>query len=420
VAASTDSAPGPLLAPGTLLGERYVIDAAISTGSMGAVHRAHHRHTGEVVAVKRLIHAAHLTRFEIEARVLVQLQHERVVSVVDHFEDPLGYFLVMSYVDGEALDKIVRARGRPGLPVDEVLGYAEQACEALDYVHRQRVVHRDVKPANLIVGERGIVLVDFGVARELGGTSEGTVAVGTPRFMAPEVFSGGAASERSDVFGLAVTLTALITGEPPSYTERSPLRARFPEVPPEVEAALAAGREYMPERRISTIEALADALGRPIRAPHGASLALSVEAPDAPRSVIEAVVRTAAGVFDAAAASVALTDVVSGELVFQAAWGAGAQEIVGVRLPRGEGIAGSVAASGEPAVVPDVREDPRFANAVAARTGYIPNTMLVVPLRRDSRPVGVLQLIDRRDGGRYEPADLSRATLFAELAIAVL
>jgi hypothetical protein len=403
-----------------LVGERYVIDAPISSGSMGAVHRAHHRHSGEVVAVKRLIDEAQLTRFEIEARVLVQLDHERVVRVVDHFQDPLGYFLVMEYVDGDALDKVVRARGLPGLPVDEVLEYAGQACEALDYVHRQRVVHRDVKPANLIVGERGVVLVDFGVARELEATSGGTIAVGTPRFMAPEVFAGGAASERSDVFSLAVTITALITGEPPSYTERSPLRARFPDVPPQVEAALAAGREYMPERRISTIAALADALGRPLREPHGASLALSMDRPDVPRSVIEAVVRTAAGVFDAAAASVALIDEVSGELVFQAAWGAGAREIVGVRLPPGEGVAGSVAVSGEPAVVPEVRDDPRFAEAVAARTGYIPNTMLVAPLLREGRSVGVLQLIDRRDGGRYEASDVSRATLFAELAITAL
>ena len=83
-------------------------------------------------------------------------------------------------------------------------------------------------------------------------------------------------------------------------------------------------------------------------------------------------------------------------------------------------MAGSVAVSGEPAVVPEVREDPRFANAVAERTGYIPNTMLVVPLRRADRTVGVLQLIDRRDGGRYEASDLSRATLFAELAITAL
>ncbi len=403
-----------------LLGGRYLVEAPISSGAMGAVHRAIDRLSGEVVAVKRLLDLTQLARFEIEARVLAQLEHDRVVRVIDHFNDPCGYFLVMEHIAGESLDELLQRRGAPGLPVEEVLDHAEQACEALEYVHRQRVVHRDVKPSNLIVGEHGVVLVDFGVARELGESPAGTVAVGTPRFMAPEVFSGGSVSERSDVFSLAVTITALITGEPPSYADRTPLRARRPDVPPEVEAALCGGREFMPERRIPTVVAFAEALGRPLGTLGGASLARSVETPDVPRSVIEAIVRTAAGVFDAAAASVALTDEATGELVFQAAWGAGAAEIVGVRLPRGVGVSGAVAVSGEPAVVPECRDDPRFAAAIAARTGYVPNTMLVVPLRRGLETVGVLQLLDRRDGGKYEAADLSRATLFAELAITAL
>ena len=284
-----DSTSRSAVGPGILLGERYVIEGAVSSGSMGAVYRGHHRHSGEVVAIKRLIDEAQLTRFEIEARVLVQLKHERVVRVVDHFKDPLGYFLVMQYVDGDALDGVVRARGVPGLPVDEVLEYATQACEALDYVHRQRVVHRDVKPANLIVGEQGVVLVDFGVARKLGATSDGTLAVGTlavgtPRFMAPEVFSGGVASERSDVFSLAVTITALITGEPPSYAERSPLRARFPEVPPEIEAALAAAASTCPNdgidgRRVGRCAGTTapDARRRLARAQHGRARCSAVD-----------------------------------------------------------------------------------------------------------------------------------------------
>ena len=91
--------------------------------------------------------------------------------------------------------------------------------------------------------------------------------------------------------------------------------------------------------------------------------------------------RTAAGMFEAAACSIALTDPKSGELVYEAAWGAGASEVVGMRLPPGVGIAGAVVASGEGVFVPECRKDPRFARQVAAGTGYVPYTMVVAPLR---------------------------------------
>jgi signal transduction protein with GAF and PtsI domain len=135
---------------------------------------------------------------------------------------------------------------------------------------------------------------------------------------------------------------------------------------------------------------------------------------------MEAVVRTAAGVFDAAAASISLVEERTGELVYRSAWGAGAHEIVGVRLAPGQGIAGSVVASSEPTFVADCRNDERFAAAVAAGTGYVPITMLVVPLQRSGQTIGALSLLDRRDGNPYGAGDVSRAVLFAELAVAAL
>ena len=111
----------------------------------------------------------------------------------------------------------------------------EQACEALDYVHRQRIVHRDIKPQNLILAERGVILVDFGVARELDWRS-GTAGVGTPGLMAPEVFAGGAVSDRSDIYSLAATAWTLLNGRPPGYTRRGSLKG----VPPWVRAGAAA------------------------------------------------------------------------------------------------------------------------------------------------------------------------------------
>ena len=408
------------LPPGSQLG-RYRIEGYLSSGAMGAVYSAHNIVTGTDVAIKRMLGTEHTARFEIEARLLSQLKHPRVVEVLDHFQDATGtYYIVMELVQGGDLGKTLEERGNPGLPVPEVIEYARQACEALQYVHEQQIVHRDVKPQNLIHGEDGIVLVDFGVATELDASDAGTVGIGTPRFMAPEVFAGGVASARSDVFSLAATVWNLITGEPPVYADDTKLAEEYPEVAIELEETLRAGLEIIPERRVASIEAFALALGAPLLERTGASLAQSLETEDVAANLIEAVVRTAAGVFEAAAASIALIDRTTQELVFQAAWGAGAKEIVGVRLPPGVGIAGAVVASQEGQAVPECRSDPRFAAQIAAGTGYVPHTMVVVPLRRAGQTIGVMSVLDRRDGGPYGPNDVSRAQLFAELAIAAL
>jgi putative methionine-R-sulfoxide reductase with GAF domain len=408
------------LTPGTQLG-RYRIEGPISSGAMGAVYRAHNIVTDGDVAIKRMLDTQHAQRFEIEARLLAQLQHPRVVAVRDHFQDSSGvYYIVMDLIRGLDLGRALEERGNPGLPVEEVLEYARQTCEALQYVHAQQIVHRDVKPQNLICGDDGIVLVDFGVATQLDATDTGTVGVGTPRFMAPEVFAGGTVSTRSDVFSLGATVWNLLAGSAPVYADDTRLAETVPGVTPELEQTLRSSLEIIPERRIASIPAFAAALGAPLSTGEGASLATSVDQADASRSLMEGVVRTAAGIFEAAAASVALVDRTSGELVFQAAWGAGAREIVGVRLPPGLGIAGAVVESGEGQAVPDCRNDQRFASQIAAGTGYVPHTMVVVPLKRGERTVGVLSVLDRRDGGSYGPSDVMRAELFAELAVTAL
>jgi signal transduction protein with GAF and PtsI domain len=191
-------------------------------------------------------------------------------------------------------------------------------------------------------------------------------------------------------------------------------------VTPELEATLRQALELQPERRLASVNAFATALGSPLRIAGGESLALSVAGPSTKRALIEAIVRTAAGVFEAAAASIALTDDVTDELVFQAAWGAGADEIVGVRLQRGTGIAGAAMQRNEGVAVPSCREDARFARMIAEGTGYVPNTMLAMPLERDASVIGVLSVLDRRDGGSYGPQDLVRARLFADLVVAAL
>ena len=136
---------------------------------------------------------------------------------------------------------------------------------------------------------------------------------------------------------------------------------------------------------------------------------------------MEAIVRTAAGMFDAAACSIALTDPKSGELVYEAAWGAGASEVVGMRLPAGVGIAGAVVASGEGVFVPECRKDPRFARQVAAGTGYVPYTMVVGaadPRRQADRRAR--RCSTAATAARTCARTSSKVALFADLAVVAL
>ncbi len=388
---------------------------------MGQVYRAIDIETDTEVALKQCTNPHHDQRFEAEARLLSSLQHPRVVRIKDHFAAPSGQYLVMDLVRGVDLGALLKQRGQPGLPVDQSIEYTRQTCEALQYVHEQQIVHRDVKPQNMILSENGIVLVDFGIARLLDEVEEqGTVGIGTPRFMAPEVFAGGNVSARTDVFSVAATLWTLLTGRPPVYADPTKLSTVNPDVTRELERTVSAGLEMIPERRVASVSAFAKALGAPLRTETGVSLAVSIDNPDASRGLMEAVVHTAAGVFGAAAASICLVDETTGEIVYQSAWGAGAREIVGVRLPPGVGIAGKVVQGGAAEAVPDCRTDPRWASRIAEGTGYVPYTMLVVPLLRASRPIGALTILDRRDGRAYRNDDLEPAALFADLAVKAL
>jgi hypothetical protein len=406
------------LEPGVLLGGVYTVVAPISRGAMGEVVRARHVETGGEVAIKRLLDLRNAARFEIEARLLSRLDHPRVVHVLGHFRDHGGHHLVMDLIRGRTLAELMAARGTPGLEAGDAVEYARQACEALAYVHAQNVIHRDIKPSNLILGEQGIVLVDFGIARPVIETDEtATVGIGTPGYMAPEILAGGAASAHSDVYSLAATLWALLAGRAPRYGVRGP---PCEGLDTQLESTLRAGLELDPQRRIPSAEAFAAALGAELSVTGGASLALTVPRPRAPGDLLEAIVRTAALVFESAAVSIAFPDPATGGLVFESAWGAGAREVVGLRLERGVGIAGAVLESGEGAAVGDVRGDPRFARAVADETGYVPHTMLVVPLRARGQTFGLLSVLDRRDGRAYGREDLVRAEAYAELAVTTL
>ena len=136
------------------LADRYIVGAPISSGAMGAVYRARDTRsavyrardtrTGVAVAIKHVNNTRHAERFDVEARLLSLLRHPRVVEVLDHFADERGQYLVMELVEGIDLHALLARDGDPGLSLDQAVEYARQSCEALEYVHEQQIVHRDV------------------------------------------------------------------------------------------------------------------------------------------------------------------------------------------------------------------------------------------------------------------------------------
>jgi putative methionine-R-sulfoxide reductase with GAF domain len=260
------------------------------------------------------------------------------------------------------------------------------------------------------------VLVDFGIAREeLDGPA--TIAVGSPGYMAPESLTGEA-TPRTDVYGLAATLWAMLHGRPPRVGEK----ARVPggTLPPEVAEALDDALDPDPGRRTASVAALLERLGRPLGGETGRPLTLAAgPAEDPALAPLAALARAAAGVLDAAAVSVATVETPDGSLVYRTAWGAGAEEVVGMRLAPGTGLAGAVVADGRGVRVPECRADARFSARSADRTGYVPHTMIVVPIVAGDRVAGVLSALDRRDGASFDADDERRAEALAELAAAL-
>jgi serine/threonine protein kinase len=242
-----------ILANGTRLHNRYLIDALVGQGGMGAVYRATDLHLGHTVAIKENLFphdpsedasegsdpssqstGSRRSQFEREAQMLARLKHSGLPKVTDHFVIPdQGQYLVMEFVEGEDLSTRLKRNGPMG--ERDALNIAGRVCDILSYLHTQKppIIHRDLKPANIrLTPEGDVVVVDFGVAKLF--TSEATVTAAravTPGFSPLEQYGGTQSTdERSDIYALGATIHQLVVGKRP------------PEAPMRVTASVAAGQ----------------------------------------------------------------------------------------------------------------------------------------------------------------------------------
>lgn len=211
------------LAPGTILAGRYELRQQLGAGGMGVVYRAWDRELNEAVAIKMLKpellgDPTLLERFKQEIRLARRISHPNVVRTHDLGEADGVYFITMEFIEGTSLDELLKRRG--SLPLDVTLTVGRQLCRALEVAHAQGVVHRDIKPQNLVVDGKGFLKVmDFGIARLVEGrqpagqglTAEGSI-IGTPEYMAPEQLMGQPVDGRCDLYAAGVVLFECATG----------------------------------------------------------------------------------------------------------------------------------------------------------------------------------------------------------------
>ena len=220
-----------MLTPDTILQSRYKIERQLGQGGMGAVYEAIDQRLDTIVALKETFFSDERLRkqFEREARLLARLHHQALPRVSDHFSEGDGQFLVMQFIPGDDLSEMMAQRRGP-FPADQVLTWADQLLDALDYLHTQepQIVHRDIKPQNLKLTTRGqIILLDFGLAKgQSGEISKVTTAASifgyTPNYAPLEQIQGLGTDSRSDLYSLAATIYHLLTGtKPPDALSRA-------------------------------------------------------------------------------------------------------------------------------------------------------------------------------------------------------
>ena len=274
-----------------VLASRYEVLSTLGEGGMGLVYRVRDRETSEILALKLLRPEIArdpdmMERFKDEIRLARRITHKNVSRIYDFNRVNDVTYITMEYVDGESLHAYLKRAGK--LSPERVIDLARQITAGLSEAHAQGVVHRDLKPENVMLARDGMVkLMDFGIARALGGNMTSTqTVIGTPGYMAPEQSQGKVVDQRTDLYALGLILYECLTGKRAfsgatpvevalkQLKERpAPLRKFIPATPPHLEAVVFRCLEIDPGRRFASAAELQRALVpssiSPQRAPRG-------------------------------------------------------------------------------------------------------------------------------------------------------
>lgn len=267
----------PQLQAGVILAKRYLIQEVVGLGGMGSVYRARDMHFPNVtklVAVKEMINSAPdplvretiVQNFEREANLLATLHHPSIPKIYDYFSLESRSYLVLEFIHGKDMEAVINETNG-FLPEEQVLTWAIDLCDVLDYLHKHKpdpIIFRDMKPSNVMINSSGdIMLVDFGIAKAFQSGIKGTM-IGTEGYSPPEQYRGEA-TQAADIYSLGATLHHALTRrdprlEPPfSFAER-PIRRINPAVSPEMETIVNRALEYDPENRFKSASEMRDAL----------------------------------------------------------------------------------------------------------------------------------------------------------------
>ena len=300
----------------TLFDGRYQIQRKLGAGGMADVYLAEDQELGRRVAIK-ILNGRHanddqfIERFRREAKNAAALNHPNIVSIYDRGNAEDTYYIAMEYLDGRTLKELIISRG--GAPVNVAIEYARQILSALRFAHRHGIVHRDIKPHNVLVdGEGRVKVTDFGIAR--AGTSQMTEAgsiVGTAQYLSPEQARGGEVDQRSDLYSLGIVLYELLTGKTPfdgdtpveiamkhlSNAPEPPSKLR-PDIPEELDMVVLRALAKNPDERYQSADEMESDLERVARGAPVAAVTL-----DSATQVLSRVAAPAAAATDSTAAT---------------------------------------------------------------------------------------------------------------------
>jgi serine/threonine-protein kinase len=217
---------------GKIINKRYRVEESLGRGGMAEVYRVFDQERGVTLAMKVLREdlaedRVFLRRFQREAQNLAKLQHPNIVRFYGLEQEGALAFILMDYIEGLTLRRVIFDAGGP-LPMQRVLAILQPVCSALNYAHRQGIVHCDLKSSNIMLDKSGrVYLTDFGIARMTDMATSTLVGTGTPAYMAPELILGKDPTAQSDIYALGVVLFEMLSGgERPS-----PAKARMPPAP---------------------------------------------------------------------------------------------------------------------------------------------------------------------------------------------